>query len=267
MRKSAEQRISDVKAAIDAWAAAGIIAGDRRVVFMRDSLTRLELGKGLSTKQREWLDTLCAEGPPAPKGDPALLARIDAALPHLTPRGREAMTSFRGTLTRGYELSEKQTSFMTKLLDEAGRVAVEGKWKPSPELLAEGTFAARVIDSRGSMWKGSHPGTVTAANRILSTLGIDCPDSPDEWCFRKVIEAVGPAVREFRDPKFEAGELVWVKYVRPDGPAEVALIVSGPEAVNGSAGYAVMIGGAPMVVPLGMISRSAPLAGQTQGLI
>lgn len=267
MRKSADQRISDIKAAIDAWAAAGIVPADRRVVFMKDSLARLERGKGLSTKQREWLDALCAEGPPAPKGDPALLARIDAALPNLTPRGREAMTSFRSTITRGYELSEKQSAFMTKLLEEAGRVAVEGKWKPSPELLAEGTFAARVVDSRGSMWKGSHPGTVTAANRILSTLGSDSPDSPDEWCFRKVIEAVGPAVREFRNPKFEAGELVWVKYNRPDVAVELALIVSGPEAVHGSAGYSVMIGGAPMTVPLGMISRSAPRSEPAQGLV
>lgn len=274
MRKSADQRISDVKAAIAAWTAAGVVACDRRVVFMQDSLARLERGKGLTTRQREWLDTLCAEGPPTPKGDPALLARIDAALPHLTPRGREAMTSFRSTITRGYELSEKQSAFMNTLLEEAVRVEREGRWQPSPKTLSEGVFAARVVDGRNSFWKGSHPGTVTAANRILSTLGplrdgIRVEEAPDEWCFNKVINAVGPAIREFRNPKFEEGELVWLTADAgvPNIPinlafetSSMALVTGGPEAVHGDVGYPVLVGSTPAVVNSKFLTRNAARA-------
>ena len=266
MRKSAEQRISDVKAAIAQWSAS-VPSSDRRVSFMQDSLARLERGKGLTPRQREWLDQLCAEGPPAPKGDPALLARIDAAMPHLTPRGREALTSFRSTIARGYELSEKQSAFMGTLLQDAERVAREGKWQPTAEMLALGVFASRVVDGRSNMWKGSHPGTTTAANRILSTLGTDAgPEAPDEWCFKKVIEAVGPAVREFQSPKFQEGELVWLSttWLPPWAPGAsippgtMALVTGGPEALHGDVGYPVLVGEKAVVINGKTLSRKGP---------
>ena len=79
MRKSRQKRIEDTKEAIQAFIDAGL-ANDYQVRFMNDMLVRLERGKGMSSKQRTWLDSLHADGPPAPKGDPALIARIDDAL-------------------------------------------------------------------------------------------------------------------------------------------------------------------------------------------
>lgn len=260
MRKSAQDRIADVKAAIESWGTAGL-GGDRRVTFMRDSLLRLERGKGLTTKQREWLDALCAEGPPAPKGDPALLARIDAASPHLDARGREALESMRSTITRGWKLSEKQESFLAKLLTAGEHTAQHGRWQPSPQMRAQGLFAAEVVDSRSPSWKGTHPGTVTAANRILSGA-----EEADEWTYNKVISAVGPAVREHGKPKFAEGELVWLTAswmphmasgaIIP--PGTMALVTGGPEACFGDVGYPVLVGEKAVVINGKILSRRGP---------
>jgi len=261
MRKSAQQRAQDTQAAIALWEAAGFRV-DRRVAFMRDCLLRLGRGKGLSTKQREWLDTLCAEGPPTPKGDPALLARIVHASAHLDTRGREALESMRSTITRGWKLSDKQAAFLTKLLDEAERIATHGRWKPSPETRAVGLFAAKVVDSRPMGWKGTHPGTVTAANRILSGA-----EEADEWTYNKVISSVGPAVREYHKPKFEEGELVWIAAsvggyqhgpVIPAGT--MALVTGGPTAHLGEVGYPVLAGDKATVVNGKLLDRRNPKA-------
>ena len=260
MRKSALQRTQDTQAAIARWEAAGLRA-DRRVAFMRDSLLRLERGKGLSTKQREWLDTLCAEGPPAPKGDPALLVRLDAATPHLDARGREALESMRSTITRGWKLSEKQEAFLAKLLTAAEHTAQHGRWQPSPEVRTVGLFAAKVVDSRSSSWKGTHPGTVTAANRILSD-----GEEADEWSYNKVIDAVGPAVREFNKPKFAEGELVWLtaSWLPHNSRAAfiprgtMALVTGGPEAYFGDVGYPVLVGEKAVVINGKILSRRGP---------
>ena len=261
MRKSALQRTQDTLAAIAMWEAAGLRA-DRRVAFMRDSLLRLERGKGLSTKQREWLDALCAEGPPAPKGDPALLARIAAATPHLDARGREALESMRSTITRGWKLSDKQEAFLAKLLTAGEHTAQHGRWQPSPEVRTVGLFAAKVVDSRSSSWRGTHPGTVTAANRILSGA-----EAADEWSYNKVIDAVGPAVREFNKPKFAEGELVWLTASASGGgfvaaafipPGTIALVTGGPEAYFGDVGYPVLVGEKAVVVNGKILSRREP---------
>lgn len=262
MRKSADQRISDIKAAIDAWAAAGIVPADRRVVFMKDSLARLERGKGLSTKQREWLDTLCAEGPPAPKGDPKLLARIDAAMQHADLRGKEALTSMRGTITRGYPLSEKQEGFLKTLLEGAEKVAKHGHWQPAAELKRKADFACAILSTRSTTWQGTHPGTMSAVARYKAWQADPTAHHIDEYVVTKVMSACAPAMREYDSPKFEEGELVWV--TPSHGPllpaGSMALVTGGPEAIHGDVGYPVLVGSTPAVVNAKHLTRNAARA-------
>lgn len=256
MRKSKEQRIADTQAAIALWEAGGLRA-DRRTAFMRDALLRLQRDKGLSPKQREWLDALCAEGPPAPKGNPALLARIDAALEHLDLRGKEALTSMRGTITRGYPLSEKQEEFLKSLLEGAEKVAKHGHWQPAPELKRKADFACAILSTRPPTWKGTHPGAMRAVYRYKAWQEDPKAHHIDEYVITKVLSACAPAMREYDKPKFEEGELVWLTssiwgqgaqaaLVRAAGSP--ALVTGGPEALHGDVGYPVLVGTVPMVV-------------------
>jgi hypothetical protein len=248
-RKSAQQRISDTEAAIAQWEAAGL-SSDRRMSFMRDALARIRSAKGLTTSQREWLDALCAEGPPAPKGDPALRARIEAALPHLDARGKEALEGFRGTITRGYQLSEKQAAFMTRLLEGAERIAREGRWQPGPELRAKADFAWSILDGRNSMWKGSHPGTMNVCVRYDAWRKSPETNHIDEWVVNKMLESCAPAMRELENPRFEEGEMVTAIDLQ-----RVGIVCSGPIALNGKVGYDVLLDGRPIACLADTIKR------------
>jgi hypothetical protein len=255
MRKSKEQRLEDVRKAIAQWEATGLGA-DRRLGFMRESLLALQRGKSLTTKQREWLDALCAEGPPAPKGDPALLARIDAALPHADPRnGGTILREFRHRITMGWTLSEKQAAFMAGLLADAERIAREGRWTPDPDLRAKADFACGVLGGRSSTWKGTHPGTMEACSRYSEW----CKDPEshfiDERTVNKILAACGPAVREFERPKFEQGEMVVIDVGFIDVPRSWGVVCSRPVPLNGAVGYEVLTEGKPVLCAGDTIKR------------
>ena len=72
------------------------LGNDYRARFIRDMISRLDRNKGLSKRQREWLDSLIAEGIPKPKGNPQLLQSIREALAveGLPSRDREIITEF-----------------------------------------------------------------------------------------------------------------------------------------------------------------------------
>jgi hypothetical protein len=226
---------------------------------MEDMLARLDRGQGLSARQRSWLDELCAsEPPPPPPTNEPLIARCEAALSHLSAAEAGIVRDFTGRLRRGWKLSEKQEGFLWGLLEKAEVTALHGPWQPDPVTQAEGLFAARVVVGRSSMWRGSHPGTVQAAHRILAHApGADREnrplhlDPPDEWCYRKAIEAVGPAVREFRSPRWGEGDLAWW------GPHSV--LVSGPvEAYAGAPSYPVLHEGRIHLVPSDKLRKRPP---------
>ena len=259
-RKSKDQRIADTRTAIPRWQAAG---RDREVRFMEDMIDRLEHGQGLSPRQRSWLDELAAtEPPPPPEKDRPLIDRCNSALQHLGQRDASIVRDFVGRLNRGWQLSDKQAAFLEALLQKAETLAKDGPWQPSPELLAEGVFAAQVVVSRGSPWKATHMGVTEAAHRILSTHGIVQRDPrdlepADEWCFKKVTESVGPAVREFRQPKFPPGEMVVVKTLLGAGaPAGLlGIVTSGPVAHGGKVGYELLADGKPVTVASDALKR------------
>lgn len=258
MRKSKEQRLEDVRNAIAQWEAAGM-GSSRKVEFMRDSLLVLTVGKALSAKQRSWLDALCEEGPPVPKGDPVQLARLDEAMAHLDPSDATILSEFRQKLVMGWNMSEKQVAFMERLIVKGEKVAREGKWQPSPQMQAEGLFAAQVIDGRSITWKSNCPGIAACATRVLA-------GQADEWTYNRLIDSAGPAIREFRKPKFEEGELV---RLLPSGPVggwhtpnfqsgSLALITGRPQPHMGDVGYPVLIDSKPAVVNFKILSRRNP---------
>lgn len=262
-RKSKAQRAADVRAALPRWRAAG---RDREARFMEDMLARVERGDGLSPRQRAWLDELCAtEPPPPPPTDAPLVARCEAALAGMgdTADGR-IVSDFTGRLRRGWKLSEKQAAWLERLLEKAEHEAAHGPWQPDPVTAAEGLFAARVVASRGGTWKDTHYGTVRAAQRILAgsqgalhseqldaRRGALHLDPPDEWCYRRVLEAVAPAVRELREPRFPAGELAWLN-------GEPVLVTGGPEPHAGAACYPTLHRGMPLLVPCDRLRKRPP---------
>lgn len=280
MRKSAQQRISETEGAILQWSQMGL-NGDRRVQFMRDALTRMQGGKSLSAKQRDWLDALISEGPPVPAGDPALVSRIERLKVHLDARGQSALESLRFTIVSGRTLSEKQQAFLESLLSEAQKIETHGRWAPPPDLKRRADFAHAVVTSRSGVWKANHPGTMGAAERYSQWLERPTQCHIDERTVEKILSACAPALREFDSPKFQEGDLVWLTsswtedYNCAGQPirsaayttfpvGSMALVVGPPAAVSGDIGYPVIIGGSsPIVVNSKILTRNQSRARQT----
>ena len=76
-RKSAILRLSQASKLFNEFTDAGL-ADSYQGKFIRDAMARLSRGRGLSKKQRDWLDGLIEEGVPAPK-NPEQVARLEAA--------------------------------------------------------------------------------------------------------------------------------------------------------------------------------------------
>ena len=155
-RKSRQKRIQDTKDAIELWTTTGL-GNDYQVRFMNDMLRRLEAGRGISSKQRNWLDALHADGPPQPKGDLDKVAKIDTAIKILTKDSRavDALTSFRGQVYSGRNLSEKQEKFLNVLLAKADHIAANGHYRPTESQIKELKIALAVCRARIS-WIGQN---------------------------------------------------------------------------------------------------------------
>ena len=235
MRKSRQQRIGDTLATIEAFEAAGL-TGDYRVNFMCDMVVRLNRNRNLSTKQRNWLDSLCTSGPPSPKGDPALLASIDSALEILASDARcvEPLQSFRSRLVGGRDLSEKQTKFLESLLAKAEDIRVNGYYRPDEATLADLRIAHAVCEARAG-WIGTNkPGTYKAFEKVRAWLAREptaaaIPNNIilDEWSVNKVLNEGRVALREAHNPNHPSGSMRWA-HVPATNEIVPVIVMDGP---------------------------------------
>jgi len=215
-RKSRDLRLSQTLALITAYEEANL-GDDYRIRFARDMAVRLTRGKGTSTKQRNWLDTLIEEGVPAPKGDPALLARIEAAqaVEGMSTRDVEILGEFAGKIARGWDLSEKQTAWMNAILDNADRIAVEGPWKPTAEQAVRLEACVKLARGYARMHWGNNPGTFKALQAVdfyLTNGG-----AIEEWHVNKLLKAM----------KGKLKELFETPYVTPEKPCWAVGLIDG----------------------------------------
>ena len=206
-RKSRELRLSQATALVAAYEEANM-ADDYRARFARDMAARLTRNKGTSTKQRNWLDTLIEEGVPAPKGDPALLARIEAAQTVVGMREYDIniLGEFAGKIARGWDLSAKQVKWMEGILAEADRIAVEGAYAPDEETVEKLKSCVALAAGYNGVYWDTHGGTRKAMLAVKEYL--DNGSVIDEWAVNKLLKSMAGKLRElFETP-----------YVTPEKP-------------------------------------------------
>jgi len=272
MRKSREKRIHDVTVAVQRWTNAGWDVNERRVRFMNDMLVRLKAGRGLSKKQREWLDSLCDTSPvPDPRGsDPAMFDRITRALKFSSVRNREVLEDFRRRVSKGWSLTKKQVDYMTSLIESAEQLAQHGPYTPPDDLLSEAIFAAQmIIGRRRSPFHGAggvYGGTLGAAQRVIAwhdamsslhppadaDLFARAPATASSLPFRDllysvterdlrwIISKVGKThMSQFRTPKYPEGLMAVTR--DSTGKYVLALVVGPPEPVAGKVCYPLLV--------------------------
>ena len=128
-RKSATLRLQQTQDLLTAYEAAGL-GNDYNCRFIRDMAYRLGRGKYPTKRQRDWLDTLIAEGVPAPKGDLEYIAKIDAAMQVDGIDFAHVLRDFRGRLAKGWDLSPKQKTWCDSLIQKAQDIQGGNYWKP-----------------------------------------------------------------------------------------------------------------------------------------
>lgn len=224
-RKSRELRLSQTIGLIAAYEAAGL-GDDRNCRFARDMRRRLETNRGLSPKRRSWLDSIIEEGVPAPKGNPELVTRLlnAASVEGMQDFDSGILKEFAGKIRRGWDLSEKQTTWMNKLLAKADDITANGVWAPDENTVARLKNCVKLAAGYSSVYWQTHGGTYKALNNVKAFLSGATP--VDQWSVDKLIKAMGRPLRELETPKFQPGEMRWY-YVAMEGYAP-ALVSRGP---------------------------------------
>lgn len=135
-RMSAVKRIELGSAMVARWTEQNH-GQDRSVRFVSDMVFRMSRGKGLTKKQREWFDSAVLSNPPEPQNK-EIVAKLKegAATPGVESENATIMLDFAYKLGRGWSLSEKQTSWMNGLLENAEGIKKNGAWVPDDELRA-----------------------------------------------------------------------------------------------------------------------------------
>ena len=214
-RKSLQRRLAETTSLYEGYETAGI-AASYHGRFIRDMKLRMERGKGLYPKQRNWLDDLIATGVPAPKGDPAQIAAIEAATVSWADnvdRNWESgvLNDFRGKLVQGYDLSEKQATLLEKLLkryeDDVTGVNV---FTPTDEQREELEILCKLFRGYAGQWQMERPAVRKAVDRVQRYLAGEENATIEEYHVNKLTKAMGAKLRRVKNARFNAGDLGWM---------------------------------------------------------
>ena len=212
-RKSAALRLSQSQELLANYTEAGI-ADSYQGRFISQAINRFERSKGLSKKQREWLDNLIEEGVPVPKGDPTIIANIGAAVSNwATNQDRSwemgVLNDFKHRLNGGYDLSSKQLALMEKLLkisnDDISGVNV---FNPNENELADLEALVKLYHGYAPQWRAERPAVAKAIQRVIRFLHSE--GTIEEYHYQKLNKAMGAKIRKLKAPRFVEGALGWI---------------------------------------------------------
>jgi len=224
-RKSQELRLSQTQQLFMAYKDAGL-TDDYRCRFIGDMQLRLERAKGLSKKQRNWLDSLIDDGIPESQNPERVEEITAAANVDGMQSKRNILLEFAGKFRRGWALSEKQESWLSDLLADAEKIRKEGRFRPTnTETLRN---AIDILDGKNSWYWNHRPGTSKAhdavqkwlhwydwfrVNEHISKSDIEKNEEPhiDEWVCNKVLDAVKTQLGMLEEPRHPIGSMRYLQ--------------------------------------------------------
>jgi len=272
-RKSRELRLSQTKNLIEDFSQAGIGHADRSFRFMNDMVLRLERGKGLSTGQRKYLDSLIEQGVPKLKNEERVNEILAAAKVDGMQKVSSALSDFAFKIGKGWSLSEKQEKFLSSLLAKAEALKVNGRFRPSIEMIKDLENAADICATKNGWYWQHRPGTAKSYDKVrewldwnrrnkvrenLLAAGIDedtinagtiVGEEPiiDQWACDKLLKALKNPISELNNPKHPEGSMVWK--VMHKAPKSCALVTGPPVLERGKIVYPCLVNGEDMLVP------------------
>ena len=224
--------------------------------FVRDMVRRLSSGKGLSSGQRRWLDQIIDEGIPEPKNKD-LYNEICSliGIPGQTERASNTLKDFANKAFKGWQMSDKQKDFLSKLLEEARDLKKNGPWIPDSDMVKQLTIAVEVGASRATgYYFANRPGEGKAYRHCAEwleatqhgTINLDSHVLP-KWACDKMLHSSRVALREMNNPTIQIGD---IKGYEPTGAFGAnVIVVDGPKIHKGEACYDVLKNGEVVCIP------------------
>ena len=247
-RKSRELRLTQTQELIKAFEAAGL-GDDRNCRFAKDMEWRLNTNRGLSPKRRAWLDSIIEEGVPVLKNEVQVNEIMAAANLKGMERRKDILTDFAGKVRRGWNLSEKQVTWLDNMLAEAEGIRVNGIWTPSTELKAKMEIAIRIGAHKDGYYFQHRPGTSKAHSRVAKWLADSENVQVDEWACDKLLKAYKKTFGELEAPRHNVGDLRYYK-------GDVALIAEAPFVTErGALVYPIIVNGQMLDIRADMIGK------------
>ena len=227
VRKSSSQRLTESTDLVAAYENAGL-GSDYRVRFIKDMIVRLEKERGLSKKQRDWLDALIVGGVPEVEYDKALYRRLEesAAVVGLSSYKKGVLEDFASQVRRGKALSPKQLGWAEHMMIEAVEIARHGPWNPTQEDKERLSLCVKLAMGRSSVYWHTHAGEANALEEVRNWLAGEIP-TIQKWSVEKILKTFRSKLRELLEkPRFVEGDIGWIR-VATSG-IHMALITGSP---------------------------------------
>lgn len=273
-RKSKELRLSQTKTLISGYENAGIGHADRSFRFMNDMVVKLERGKGLTSGQRNYLDNLIDQGVPSLKNEDRVNNILAAAKVDGMQEVAPTLRDFAYKVGKGWTLSEKQEDFLEKLLQKSEKLKVEGRYRPSPEVIEDLKIADDILRHKNGWYWQHRVGTAKAYEKVqawlkwhfskkaLDSLEQSHPEHSfqlekepiiDPWSCDKVCKSVKNQIKEIRSPRHLVGSMVWMK--NNNTQKTVGLISGEPTVQKGVIVYPFLCDGEVIMVPSDLLKK------------
>ena len=235
-RKSRAVRLAQTVELVEAYKAAHL-SQNRNCRFAEDMAARLQRGKGLSARQRTWLDDIIETGIPAPKNT-ALVTELETAAAVVGMEGKaHILQDFAGRARMGWDFSDKQKSFVDSLLAQAEEMKKNGPYAPDAAEVEKLELCVLLAESRNVTYWNTHPGEAKALMKVRSWLVWKASNDADlarpgldEWCVDKILKTFRSKLVQLENPKFAAGDMYWLYERSPRANGYVpAVVMSGPQ--------------------------------------
>jgi hypothetical protein len=278
MRKSRDQRIADIKTTVSKYESAGL-EQDRSVRFLNDMCYRLERGKSLTTKQRAWADKLCSSELPKIKNEERVKELLAAAEVDGMQQLSSTLKDFAFKIGKGWNLSDKQKSFLSSMLQKAENLRATGRFRPDADCVKDLEAAVSICNKKNSWYWQHRPGTAKAFGKVESWLDWNCRnrvrkdlleagvdaravlagtavgDEPiiDQWACDKLLDSVKKQLGELKTPRHAEGAIIWKAVY--NAPKAFGLVTGPPAVQDGLIVYPCLIDGEDIMVPAGDLRK------------
>ena len=227
-RKSQARRSQEARDLLAAYRAAGFGEGEWSVGFLDSVILQMDRGRYLSKKQRDRIDAMVTEGVPAPKGDTALLAKMDAAVVYWTDAGereweRGVISDMRRRVFNGWNLSTKQAKLLDDLIQRhADDASGANVYTPTAEQMADLEVLVKLYNGYAGQWRGERPAVAKAVDKVRAMLA--GTGTIEEYHYDKHAKSMGAKLRRYKASRFSAGDLGW--YTTGWGENKVEMVVT-----------------------------------------